>query len=181
MSPVEFRAQRRPHQGRFGRLSYMAWQAVLWCVACMFGLMLLLSLGVINFATLSLDSAAYLLPTLNQVISLLFFALYTYFAFVITIRRLHDLNLTGWWSLLSLLPLINILLFVYLLLASGTAQANRFGAVRVTPFWEKLVAWLCIAFMLLVFMSFASVVSHFSLDANFSQPQQIIEKTAEFF
>lgn len=50
-----------------------------------------------------------------------------YCSFVITIKRFHDLNYNGWWSLLLLVPLINIVLGILLWFLPGTKGANRFG------------------------------------------------------
>lgn len=44
-----------------------------------------------------------------------------------SVRRLHDINLSGWWALLLWLPVINIGPLCYLLIAKGTAGDNRFG------------------------------------------------------
>ena len=46
---------------------------------------------------------------------------------VITKRRFNDLNLSGWWSLLMLVPFINLLAWLYLVFGSGTKGPNRFG------------------------------------------------------
>ena len=46
----------------------------------------------------------------------------------IGIRRLHDLDLSGWWYLLSFLLFINIFFGIYLLFFKGTAGDNRFGS-----------------------------------------------------
>jgi len=43
-------------------------------------------------------------------------------------RRLHDLDKSGWWMLLFLVPLVNIGLLLYLCFAAGTAGANQYGA-----------------------------------------------------
>jgi uncharacterized membrane protein YhaH (DUF805 family) len=43
------------------------------------------------------------------------------------VRRLHDTNRSGWWYLLSLIPLANLALIVLFCL-NGTAGDNRFGA-----------------------------------------------------
>ncbi len=43
------------------------------------------------------------------------------------VRRLHDTNRTGWWILLGLIPVINIVLIVLLAL-DGTPGDNRYGA-----------------------------------------------------
>ncbi|MBP7118865.1 DUF805 domain-containing protein [Candidatus Woesebacteria bacterium] len=43
-------------------------------------------------------------------------------------RRLHDLNKSGWYFLLTLIPVVGILIAIYIHLAKGTAGPNRFGA-----------------------------------------------------
>jgi uncharacterized membrane protein YhaH (DUF805 family) len=43
------------------------------------------------------------------------------------IKRWHDINLAGWWALLSLIPFFNLLVIVCLGLIPGTPGANRFG------------------------------------------------------
>lgn len=46
----------------------------------------------------------------------------------ITVRRLHDTDRSGWWVLISLLPLIGgLILFVFEVLP-GTPGENRFGS-----------------------------------------------------
>lgn len=43
------------------------------------------------------------------------------------IRRLNDLNVTGWACLLSLVPLINVIFYLALLFLPGTKGNNNFG------------------------------------------------------
>jgi uncharacterized membrane protein YhaH (DUF805 family) len=48
----------------------------------------------------------------------------------VTVRRLHDINLTGWWILIGLVPLIGaIVLFVFAMLP-GVPSNNRYGQTR---------------------------------------------------
>lgn len=42
-------------------------------------------------------------------------------------RRLHDFDVSGWWILLLLVPLFQFIFLIYLLVAPGTLDANRFG------------------------------------------------------
>ena len=44
-----------------------------------------------------------------------------------SIRRLHDMDKSGWWILLFLVPLANLILGIILLVRSGTNGHNRFG------------------------------------------------------
>ncbi|WP_426336955.1 DUF805 domain-containing protein [Pseudoduganella sp. R-31] len=46
-----------------------------------------------------------------------------------TRRRLHDFDVSSWWALLLLFPFLQIIFLIYLLIAPGTPEANRFGAV----------------------------------------------------
>lgn len=41
-------------------------------------------------------------------------------------RRLHDRNLSGWWQLLVLLPLVGSLILLILFVLPGTPGQNRF-------------------------------------------------------
>ncbi len=43
------------------------------------------------------------------------------------VRRLHDLDRTGWWYLLVLLPVIGWLVLIFFYIQPGTTGENRFG------------------------------------------------------
>ena len=45
-----------------------------------------------------------------------------------SIKRLHDLDLRGWWLLLTLVPVVSLVLGAGMQFVPGTAGANRFGA-----------------------------------------------------
>ncbi len=47
--------------------------------------------------------------------------------FVIIIKRLHDVDLTGWFSLLLYIPVIGFFFFVYLIFKKGDPGRNQFG------------------------------------------------------
>ena len=60
-------------------------------------------------------------------------------AFMLTIQRCHDFNVTGWLSLLILVPLAN-LVFLFI---PGTDGPNRFGApTPPNSVGVLIVAWL---------------------------------------
>lgn len=48
--------------------------------------------------------------------------------YMLTIRRLHDLNKSGWFCLLMLVPFVNNIFPFYVLLAPGTVGPNEYGA-----------------------------------------------------
>ncbi len=43
-----------------------------------------------------------------------------------TVRRLHDIGKSGWWTLLGIIPLANFYL-IYLLARKGSKEDNRYG------------------------------------------------------
>jgi uncharacterized membrane protein YhaH (DUF805 family) len=45
---------------------------------------------------------------------------------MVGIRRLHDTDRNGWWMLLSIIPIGNLILLVFFCL-KGTQGENRFG------------------------------------------------------
>lgn len=47
----------------------------------------------------------------------------------ITIRRLHDLDKSGFYYFLFFIPYVNFLFYVYLIFAPGTKHANQFGPI----------------------------------------------------
>lgn len=46
---------------------------------------------------------------------------------ILSIGRLHDLNFSGWYSLLTFVPIVNIVLELILWFKDGTPGTNRFG------------------------------------------------------
>lgn len=47
------------------------------------------------------------------------------------IRRLHDLDKSGWWLLILLVPLIGAIVLIVWFATKGTAGPNRFGADKL--------------------------------------------------
>lgn len=58
-------------------------------------------------------------------------------------RRLNDLNRSGWWFLLFIIPLANLLLTIYLVFFPGTAGDNNYGHAPVAnSLGVKILAWM---------------------------------------
>ena len=45
----------------------------------------------------------------------------------VSVRRLHDIDRSGWWFLISLVPLIGVIALIVLLVQDGTPGSNRYG------------------------------------------------------
>jgi len=46
----------------------------------------------------------------------------------VTVRRLHDIDRTGWWILVGLVPLIGAIVLLVFALLDGTPGTNRYGS-----------------------------------------------------
>ena len=103
--------------GRIGRLRYLAYSMAINLVMVIFFAFVL---GVIAAVTKS--------ETIATVGTGLLWVVMAVVGVVVSRRRLHDLNLTGWLSILQLVPIVNFFFFLYLLFAPGTRGSTRFGA-----------------------------------------------------
>jgi uncharacterized membrane protein YhaH (DUF805 family) len=169
-------------EGRFGRLSSIGWYGFVHLITFFATIALSLVMGIFNLNTLSVDNQ--FVNTLTGIAGLGFvviLVLYIYLVMVITIRRLHDMNRSGWLILLFLLPVVNILLGLYLLLGSGTAGINNYGLPRETPVWEKILAWLMIIITVLSFLASGSMVSYMFGKGELEMPQEVIQKGTQYF
>lgn len=66
------------------------------------------------------------LGALSLVVSLALFAP----SLAVGARRLHDINKSGWWQLLYIIPLIGMLVMIYFFVQKGDVSDNRFGSPR---------------------------------------------------
>ena len=97
--------------------------------------LILIVLGIIASIILLFDTTAgYLIATLIWIMGLGIGLIISIFMLMQSIKRLHDLDKSGWYLLIRLagvIPLIGwiiVLAFdLYLFLAEGTAGPNRFG------------------------------------------------------
>ncbi len=45
----------------------------------------------------------------------------------VAVRRLHDTNKSGWWILISLVPLVGVIVLIVFLATDGDQGANQYG------------------------------------------------------
>jgi uncharacterized membrane protein YhaH (DUF805 family) len=106
---------------RIGRLEYLTWNVVLLC-------------GVLLAVTMAFFYGGRITHHVTELAVLV----YAYFKLAVLIpKRLHDMNDSGWWTLLFLLPLIDAGFELVLLFKPGTRDANKYGPVPRTWLREK--------------------------------------------
>lgn len=169
-------------QGRFGRLSYIAWMTFLHIIGFAIMMIWMLTMGVVGLGVQSLN--ANIVDTLTGLNGFGFFViyvLYIYFYIVLTARRLHDLNSSAWLIVLCFIPVINLFMWLYLILMPGTRGQNGYGAERITAIWEKILAWVIIFVTTLILISLSAIVSYMIGAGEIDTPTEILQQTTEYF
>ncbi|MDE2420229.1 MAG: DUF805 domain-containing protein [Gammaproteobacteria bacterium] len=180
------------YKGRLGRLSLQAaflGFALIICLLIFVLTIVAIIIGVAgNFSSLANNPASIgigfgLLIGIPIILMLIY-------NFVFYVRRLHDLNRSGWWILLPLLlpipfgiisavlkisdipgssfisslaAIVNGLFFLYILIAPGTSGVNQYGPPRQTPSHEKVMGWIQILLMALMLPVCYMVFKTFSI------------------
>ncbi|AZI14223.1 DUF805 domain-containing protein [Avibacterium paragallinarum] len=97
-----------------------------WFVAVDF--LLYVILGMLDFVLLNNDfgfSGIYGLATLIP-------------SLAVRVRRLHDIDRSGWWLLIGIIPVIGFIVLVVFACLDGTQGKNRFGEDPKNPVNEQL-------------------------------------------
>lgn len=168
--------------GRFNRMSYLGGYGLIYLVTLL-GYFILasflgsfqLSRNLFNFEFYSSLSGA------SALVVWAFSLFLIYLNIVLVVRRLHDLNKSGWMGLLLFIPVVQFFFMIYLLLASGTTGPNEYGPVRPATFIEKLMAWLILVAILISLISTAGIFYYFSGTDTLETPTQILQKGTEYF
>lgn len=79
---------------------------------------------VITFLTFYVDA---LMGEGEGVLSLLLWLLLLVPGVAVIVRRLHDIDRSGWWSLILVIPLIGPIVILVFMCLDGTSGNNRFG------------------------------------------------------
>lgn len=97
--------------GRIARLNYFLTEVMLFIIALAY-----------NFFIARLSHTG-VFPTF-----IAYYFVVSFFIFSLMIRRLHDINWSGWLSLITLIPLAGFVLALILLFKSGTKGNNKYGS-----------------------------------------------------
>lgn len=142
-------------RGRFARLAYLAWYLVISLV-----IVLVAILGIAIFGNSASTTDPYAnIGTASILIMAVAYIVFFYYAIVFTIRRLHDLNQSGWLSLLILVPLVNVFFMLYVMIAPGTKGSNNFGLPRPNKGWESVLGIIYIILSVLAIIGGIAVMT----------------------
>lgn len=111
-------------KGRLSRKSFLIGSIVV-------GLIQFLNVIVISFIQRALtsgtDTGASLLSLPISLTSLVISIGVIIFSISIYVRRWHDLGKSGWWSLTAVIPVVNIIVWFYLIFKKGVSGSNVYG------------------------------------------------------
>ena len=116
--------------GRIGRLRYIA-----------YSMAISISLSIVMVILMVL------LGTISQKVALLGLILYVpilAYYFILAIRRLNDMGHPGWWSLLQIIPLINLVFYLWLIFGRGDDGNNAYGPAPAGPNSGLVIAGACV-------------------------------------
>lgn len=137
-------------KGRFARLSFLAWSVLLGIGVGIFMLAAahgrLLAIGMIVGGMVGMIVASIVGILIGLLAGIVFV--------IFVIRRLHDVGTTGWWSLLLVVPFVNIVFGLVLACVPGNGGANRFGLPRITRVWERNLGYLAIGLITLLMLEY---------------------------
>ena len=95
-------------KGRASRLEY-------WCFA-LFCTLIYIGLGIVDILLFG-----------NLVVSMVFGLVSVIPSFGVTARRLHDIDMSGWFQLIQLIPMVGFIVLVILCCMPSQDGVNRFG------------------------------------------------------
>jgi uncharacterized membrane protein YhaH (DUF805 family) len=131
-------------KGRFTRLSWLAWSLVLTVLGGL-ALYAVVAVGLVSMPAPNPQEPPIYLGAGMLVFQVLFLVLYL----ILAIRRFHDIDASGWWSVALVVPIANLVAALILLFKAGDPGPNRFGPPRPTPGWEQVVGIIYIVIMVL--------------------------------
>ena len=105
--------------GRIGRMRYLAYG-----IGINFLLMaVMIPLGGVT-AAMGGEAG---MSMIGMVVIAIFYLATVVISVMFAKRRLNDLNRSGWWFLLFLVPIVNLLMAIYLVFFPGSESVNKFG------------------------------------------------------
>lgn len=140
--------------GRIGRIRYLSYSVLLWLAT----MAILAVLGIIYAVFIGLGSDV-LIAIISTIIVVVYFAGSLVITFLPAVRRLNDLNRTGWLSLLLFVPFLNFLLWLYLIFAPGDEDSNDYGAPALPPTTMHTVLALLLPLLLIAALGIIAAVA----------------------
>lgn len=128
--------------GRIGRLRYLAYG--------MGSYMLLMAVMIPLIGVSAFTGGEPAMSGISMAIMVVIYVAMLVLAVMFGKRRLNDLNRSGWWFLLFIVPFVNFLLTIYIMFFPGTDGDNNFGpAPTANSLGVQILGWMMPAFFVI--------------------------------
>ncbi|MFK5950732.1 MAG: DUF805 domain-containing protein [Methylococcales bacterium] len=142
-------------KGRIGRLRYLAYSMIYnFLIMFFLGILMAIMIPMLNNSDTGEAS-----PMMTLVMVLMYLPVF-YIFFIVARRRLHDLDRTGWLSLLMLVPLINVIFGLYLLFGAGSSGTNKYGPPPQPNSAVEIVVGLIAPVVIIVILAAIAIPSY---------------------
>lgn len=112
--------------GRIGRLRYIAY-SIPWTLMIWLGMMIFSIVAAVLIPSMGGAGAIGIMVVMWAILA----ALSLIPMFSLAVRRLNDMNATGWLSLLMLIPFVNFIMLLVFIFFPGTKGQNNYGPAPV--------------------------------------------------
>lgn len=106
--------------GRIGRLRYLAYGMIS-------TILTVVVLGILSAIMIPMLASGGMSETMMIAAVFILYLPLVIFSVIFMKRRLNDLDKSGWWQLLYLIPILNILFAIYILFWPGSKGSNSYG------------------------------------------------------
>ena len=118
-------------EGRITRETYILRVIGRWIAQFVFVLSIIFLEIILSliFTVLNLENSGFEGGISLIFIPIVFFVILVFFVFAIIqeMKRLHDMNSSGWGIIFGFIPLVNIIYYLLLILNDGTVGPNKYG------------------------------------------------------
>ena len=118
-------------EGRITRETYILRVIGRWIAQFVFVLSIIFLEIILSliFTVLNLENSGFEGGISLIFIPIVFFVILVFFVFAIIqeMKRLHDMNSSGWGIIFGFIPLVNIIYYLLLILSDGTVGPNKYG------------------------------------------------------
>ena len=81
-----------------------------------------------NFSMSANDTSTFVTLTILTVFAMCKIAMSIFLMLMLNVKRLHDINESGLWTCLLMIPALGVILVIFLLLAPGYVFRNQYGS-----------------------------------------------------
>lgn len=140
---------------RIGRLRYLAYS---FGMSMLFMFVMGIVAGIVVAILMSALGEAAVMPIV-MVIYGIFYLVLIVINIIFGIKRLHDLNQSGWLSIILFIPLVGFFFYLYMLFAPGSDDANRFGNPPPANSTGVLVTVWLVPIVMIVYIGIIAAVA----------------------